>query len=414
MNKNFSITLTILSVIAVAISLFLRQADATVLNQNFSIETLYGDEFLINELFEISVIRQEGTNNFSRVVLTTGEAEITPIRFDARHQLDDRQLEIREFYRRTHSWARGPWNRNETENFRILTVDNWPNPNSFNILNTETGNLIKFEGIDSTHYFQNWASNFFLEQDGVLYLIITDEGQSHARIYYADFEREQFVFDFDIKQEIETAGTWFATDNQIYFYEMGGWLQSPQGWSEWVDNPSDATGEFNPETGMDTLTPSGRPLYAINFETQSLEPRQSPVGIGNMWAQGRWGDYLLIEGILTSHEDGGQGQFDGFSLVNLELGHRHVFQDTSWDDWAATQQSDVWGLTSNWRTDRYLIGDYLVGTTRINEFTQFIHIYDLTTMTQIYHGRINIRRDQGILTNEWGEVHGFEIRLREQ
>jgi len=53
MNKSFSITLTVLAVIAVVLTLFLRFADASVLNQHFAIETMYGDVNLINDVFEI-------------------------------------------------------------------------------------------------------------------------------------------------------------------------------------------------------------------------------------------------------------------------------------------------------------------------------------------------------------------------
>jgi len=413
MSKNFSITLMILAAIAIGSTLFLRQADATVLNQNFRIETLYGDENLINDIFEISTIRQEGANSFSRVVLTTNEPEITPIRFDARHQLDERQLENREFYRGTHVWARSTHNRNETENFRMLWIHNWPNASTLNILNKETGAFASFEDVDSSNHFQNWTMSFFLEKEDILYQVVAEEGRSHARIYRADFGQGRFVFDFDIRQDSEAAGSWFATANHIYFYEMGGWVHSPQGWSDWVDNPSEATGGFDPETGVDTLTASGRPMYAINFETGRLEPRQSPVGIANSWSRGHWGDYFIHEGIVTYDEQGQLGNFDRLSLINLELGHRYVFLDTAWNDWHETQQNDGWGMTSHWWTEHYIMGDYLVATIRIDEFLQFINIYALDAKTLIYRGRINIRRDQGILTNDWGQVSGFGVRLRD-
>jgi len=412
MNKNFSITLMILAVIAVGSTLILRQADAAIPNQNFRIEVLHGDASLIDDIFEISAIRQEGTNDFSRVILTTNEPEITPIRFDARHQLDDRQLENREFYRGTHAWTRRRSNQNETMNHQVLFVDNWPNPRNLNVLNKETGTFATFEEPDTDAHFLNWPTRLFLEQNGQLKLIIVAEGTLHARVYHVDFNRDRLIFDFEIRQEV--LGSWFVTDNHLYFYEMGGWVQSPQGWSEFVYNPSEATGGFDRETGVDTLTHSNRPLHILNFETQMLESRPSPVGVSNTWSLTHWGDYIIHDGIVTFDDQGNEGHIDGLALINFETGQRHVFQDSSLDDWFESQQDAGWGgISTHWWGERYVLDHYLVATVRINEFLQFIDIFDLDNMEHIYRGRINIRRDQGLLSDDWGQVNGFEVRLRD-
>jgi len=403
MNKNFSIVLMVLAIVAVTMTLFLRRVDATVLNQDFSIETLYGDANLINDIFEISNIRQEGTNSFSRVILTTTEAEIIPIRFDARHQLDERQLEMREFYRGTAWWTRNPQNRIETENFRVLIVDNWPNPDIFHILNKETNAFIAIENnMDSSH-FVHWTLQFFMEQDGVLYVVIAGENEPKARFYEVDFDRATLTHRFTFEQESSVGGQWLLNENGIYFYENGGWDPLPSG----------ATGGWDPETGEDTLTASRHPFYMVNFETQSFELRPSPTGI-TPWGIGRiyWNDYLIREGIVTYNDNGEQGHFDGISIINLETGHRHVFENTTWDTWAETQDSEAGGLSGTWMMEFYPVDDYLIETTRINEFTQIIKIYDLNAMTLIYHGRINLRRDQGLLADSWRGAQNFEVRLR--
>jgi len=398
-------TLVVLAVIAILSTLFLRQADATVLNQNFRIETIYGDPNLINDVFEISNIRQEGTNSFSRVVLTTDEPEITPIAFDARHGINDRQLENREFYRGTSWWVRTLENRVETENFRVMTINNWPNPDTFNILNKETNEFISVENSSNGNAFIYWTFRLFMEKEGTLYMVIVGENEPKARFYKVDFERGRLNYYFSVQHENPIAGRWLLNANGIHFYQNGGWDR---------DLPSGATGGWNPETSEDTITTSHLPFYYINFETQSLESRPTPRGISSWgwgWDRLYWQDYAISEGILTYNDDGSRGHFDGFSLNNLELGHRHVFPNTTWDDWAQTQQGTSIG--GSWGVWMSVVCDYLVEVTRINDFLQIIMIYDLTTMSKIYHGRINIRRDQGLLTNDWGQINSFEIRLRE-
>jgi len=407
MNKSFSVTLMVLSVIAIAATLFLRRADATVLNQNFSIETLYGNPSLIDDVFEISAIRQEGTNSFSRVVLTTNEPEITPITFDLRHHIDDRQLEMREFYRGTQWWTRESANRIETENFHVMVVENWPSRETFNILNKETNLFVNVENTTDRGEFIHWTFRLFMEKDGILYVAIVGEDEPKARFYEVDFERGALNFLFSVQQENSIGGRWLLNANGIHFYQNGGWDPLPSG----------ATGGWNPERGEDTLTTSNHPFYIVNFETQSFELRPTPIGISSWgwgWDRMYWQDYVIREGIATYDDDGMRGYFDGITLNNLETGHRHVFHNTLVDDWFESQQG--YSLSAFHWSEIHVIDNYLVETTRINEFLQFITIYDLnTTMTQIYHGRINIRRDQGLLTNNWrgGEIDSFEVRLRD-
>ena len=395
--------------VAIAATLFLRQADATVLNQNFTIETLYGNPILLDDVFEINAIRQEGTDSFSRVVLTSNEPEFIPISFDARHRINDRQLENREFYRGTHRWQRN--NPFETENFQILIISNWPNPSTFHILNRQTGDFIRTQDTINTQAFNSWSLMFFVERDANLYVISAEGTAPNARVYTVDFQAEALNYSFSVQQTSQTGGAWFVSANNLYFYEMGGWVQRPgQDWEEFVEVESGATGGLDPETGEDTLTPSERSMYAINFDTQSFEARPSPTGLSTWSQRAQWGDYVILDSIATYDHHHDRGYFDGISIVNLEEGYRHVFQNTNWNDWFETQQGD--NISSTWWSDTYVIGDYLVEATLLNQFLQFITIYDLTTMTRIYHGRINLRRDQGLLRTDWGNIYMFEVGLR--
>jgi len=311
---------------------------------------------------------------------------------------------MREFYRETQWWMRGPENRIETENFRVMTIDNWPNRSTFNILNKETNRFVTIEDTTDTSEFVHWAFRLFMEQNDTLYLVITGEEEPKARFYEVDFEGNVLNYSFTVQHENPLAGRWFLNANGLYFYQNGGWNPLP----------SNATGGWDPATSKDTLTASIHPFYAINFETESFELRSTPVGIFSWgWGNLYWQDYMISEGIIT-YDDSGRGYFDGLTLTNLELGHRHVFQNTTWDDWASTQHDDELGISGSLRMELYVIDDFLVESTRINDFIQIIKIYDLNAMELIYHGRINIRRDQGLLPDTWRGIRSFEVRIREE
>ena len=391
MNKTFSITVAILSVVAVVSVLFIQHIDAAALNENFGIETLYGDANLIDEVFEISAIRQEGSNSFARVILTTEQAEITSISFDSRHQLDDRQLENREFYRGTDRWQReGTWHlRNNTDNFNIFTIWHYPGSTT-HFMNTATGEFAAFS-LNSTSNFVYWADDFFLEHEGELYYILVEFDQPRASVYVVNFANERLEYQFSVSQEESKEGVWFATQNGLYFYEFERFNAY---WTEVA---------WDPEINEDVLESSGNSLYAINFNTREFDSRPSPTGIIDNWASARFGDYILFDGVLIDSDNNLPTVLRGSTMVNLETGQRHILAD------AVT--ADL--INDNWTSTEYhALNNFLVGVFRTNQFTQYIIIYDLNTMEKIYHGRVNLRRDQGLLSNDWGWIRSFEINLR--
>ena len=383
----------VLAIIAILSTLLLRRVDATSLNENFSIETLSGDASLINNVFEISNIRQEGTNQFSRVVLTTTDAEISQITFDPRHQLDERQLENREFYRGTHIWQRGGWGwsgNQHTASFRIFTI--WGNNQSiYRILNTKTGDFIAIPAdFNHTSDFTHWVDIFFLEQDGQLLYIAAEHNQPRASVYAINFETGQFEYLFSASEETTADGTWFATENGLYFYGHN-----------WTFTTGQFMGTLPEEIDPDTLGPSDNPFYGINFETEEIDLLPTPSGISDSWSWARFGDYALFQGILTYNLEGDRVMVQGSTLVNLETGGRHIFPavESPHGEWIEP-------------TEYLLLDDFFIGLTRLNQFTQDIVIYDFETMEKIYHGQINLRRDQGLILNNWGWVRSFEINLR--
>jgi len=405
MNKHFSVILGIFALIALTMTFMLQREEALALNQQFHIETIYGNKYLIDDVFEISNIRQEGSNQFSRVVLGTSEAEITPIRYDFRHHLDERQLAMREFYRRVPVWARDIQNSLETEHYRILRVDHWPNGETFNILNKETGNFVAVENTMNRAVFHHWVLLFFMEHDGGLYGILAGENEPKARFYQVDLTAGSLNYVFTVEKDSDIGGRWLINASGIYFYENGGWEPQRGG----------ATGGFDPETGADTLTASLHNFYQVDMKSQAFQPHPAPTGVTSWGASPNvyWHEYIIRDSILTYNDNGEPGYFDGISIINLETGLRHVFQNTIWDDWAATQQvgSSFGGM---WGTEFYVIGDFLISSTRLNESSQMIKIYDLNAMALLYQGRIHLRKDQGLLPHYWGGVRSFEVRLREE
>jgi len=387
------------SVIAVISTLLLSHVSPTELNDNFRIDTLYGDANLINDVFEINVIRQEGTNNFSRVVLTTEDAEIIPIDFDPRHQLNDRQLENREFYRGTHPWQRNNrWSgAQSTENFTIMTL--WDRHTTTRILNVITGDITSISdgSTGEVWYHNTWFHEFFLEQNGELFRILAENSRQNATIYRVNFTTGRMEYQFSFNETSDEMGSWFVTQNGLYFYEHG---QLP--FPPWVSI------YWDPETQVDTFGASENPLYALNFNNRTLEPRPSPIGIHNGWARASVGDFIIMEGVLAYNDNDELNVFDGTTLINLETGQRHILTE-------AVSLNEPLDNYWSWRepTEFHGLGDFLIGTNRPSQFRQYIIIYDLNTLEKIYHGRITLRRDQGLLFDNWsGWISGFEVNLR--
>lgn len=391
MSKNLSITLMIFAVIAALSTLLLGRVDAHSLNDDFTMRTVYGDPILIHDIFEISNIRQEGSNQFSRVVLTENEAEIFPISFDGRHQLDDRQLAHREFYRGTSSWQRqvqGFSGNQQTTHFHILTI--WGNHSvSYRILHVETGDVVTIDD-PQTQGLIEWAEVYFLERDGQLYYVEVRHGGLQASVYQVNFETEQLEHQFFAQNESTTEGTWFATEHGLYFYGHS-----------WTFSSAPFIGELPEEIDPDTLPASENPFYRLNFQTEEIEAAPAPTGISDVWSWARFGDYAVIQGVLTTNLAGEQVLTQGFTFVNMETGERHIFPEI-----AAFQGQ--WMNPSEF----LVIGDFLINFRSPSPFTQDIIIYDFESMAKIYHGSIILRTDQGLIDNGWGWMRGFDIRLR--
>ena len=414
MKKLFTITFTMLAVVSAFASLLLQRANANdEINNNFGIETLFGDSRIIDEVFEISAVRQN-RNTFQRVVLGAEESTMTDIFFDPHHYIDERQIENRAFYRGTHRSQRT--NPFTTENYRIMMIHNWPT-NLFSILNTNTGEVVRIEDTTNRQVHGTWWQRLlFTEHDGQLYIIAVADNSVVANFYTVDFDTKTLVHRFSINDEYLGAGTWFQTNNGLYFYEVGGWVHHQidrhSSWGEFIEIESQSTGGFDPETGIDTLTASGRSLSYFNFTTREFESRPSPVGLSESASRERttWGDYVIFGRIQSCYEWEsiyGCGYFDGISLVNLESGHRHVFNDRTVED-----NMHDWGGT--WGQELFVHDDYLVTSTVVNDTYQFIKIYDLNTMNLVYHGQIHLSRDQGLIGSYWfGGPLPFEIRLRD-
>ena len=392
MNKNLSITLMVFAVIATLSTLFLRHVDANLLNEDFSITTLYGDDFLIHDIFEISNIRQEGSNQFARVVLTENKAEIFPISFDMRHQLDERQLEHREFYRGTQAWQRSvqSWSGNQQmTHFHVLSI--WVNHHlTYRILNIETGAITN---INPTHKdaLIEWADIHFLERDGQLYYVEVAYSGLNASVYLVNFETEQLEHQFFASGETTTDGTWLATEHGLYFYGHN-----------WTFTAAQNVGELPEEIDPYTVATSANPFYRINFETKEIEAAPAPTGITDTWSWARFGNYAVLQGIQATYLEAEQAIIPGFTFVNMESGERHIFP-------APESPRGQWIEPSEF----IVRGDFLIEMRRLSPFTQEIIIYDFESMEKLYHGRIILRNDQGLIDNGWGRARDFEIHLRD-
>jgi len=417
MKKTFTITFMTLATVSVVALLMMRN-NQIELNNDFSIETVYGDERIINEILEISAIRNTG-RGFQRIVLTAGTPEITDTNFDPLRHLDERQLEHREFYRGTHRWQRE--NPHTTQNFHIMIIDNWPNATTINVLDLRTGAVVRAENTTNRHAFGSmywWgASQRFIEHDGDLYIVVTADNEPRARFYTIDWSSASIIYRFSIEDTSENPGTWLQTANNLYFYENGAWIEHHDAnfwWSEHIEVPSEVTGGFDPETGIDTLTASGRRLTRLNLDTKTFEERPSPVGLPeHIWWNTSWGDYLITEQILNCDNPADEwnpagwcGTWDGISLINLEAGHRYVFFNNLFDE---LNEND-WGGSHGTRIN--VIGDYLVESSTINEILQVLRVFDLTTMELVYRGHIRLETGRGLLTDFGGRPLLFEVRSR--
>lgn len=420
MKKTFTITFMTLATVSVVALLMMRN-NQIELNDDFSIETVYGDERIINEILEVSAIRSTG-RGFQRVVLTSGTPEITDTNFDPLRHIDERQLEHRAFYRGTHRWQRE--NPLTTQNFHIMITDNWPNATTINVLDLRTGAVVRAEDTTNRHAFgsSHWwgAPQRFIEHDGDLYIVVTADNEPRARFYTINWSSASIIYRFSIEDTSENPGTWLQTANNLYFYENGAWIEHHANsgwWSEHIEVPSETTGGFDPETGIDTLTASGRRLTRLNLDTKTFEERPSPVGVSeeNPWNSVFLGDYFITEQILSCDNPADEwnpagwcGFWDGISLINLETGHRHAFLNDLFDE----LNENNWGGSHGTRFS--VIGDYLIENSTINETLQVLRVFDLNTMELVYRGHIQLETGRGLLTNNWNAMpEPFQIRARD-
>ena len=410
MKKLFTMTFVLLATISV-VALLLMRNRAVELNDNFGIETIYGDERIIDEILEISAIRNTG-RGFQRVVLTSGAPAITDTNFDPVNHLDERQLEHRAFYRGTHRWQRN--NPITTDNFQIMTTENWPHGWTINVLNLSTGAVVRVDDTTNRHAFGShswWGSpQRFIEHDGELYVVIISENEARARFYTLNWANASVVYRFSINETTENPGTWLQTANHLYFYEKGGWVHeqlNQHSWSGFFEAvESAATGGFDVETGSDTMTASGRRLARFNLDTRTFEERPSPIGVPE-WVRASflsWGDYAIFSGIQPCAEDH-HVFLEGLTVVNLEQGHRYVFPNNLFAEYNDNPMG-------GWMNDQHVIGDYLVDSTTINDQLQIIRVFDLNTMELVYYGQFRLERNRGLLTDLGGRPLPFEVRAR--
>lgn len=357
----------LLSLMGVFISL---QTDAQELNRDFNIETLYGNEDILDEL-EISAVIREGRKDFSKVTFTSNGAEIEPTIYDEHHGLGERELENRELYRGA-AWV----SKLETDDFIIThNFDHMYIWNSSSdpsarlaVLNKETG---KIEAL--THVFdevlphmQVWSSSAFLiESNGVFrYVLVTENNEFLVYL----FDPAAMTLTFEFSDTIETSGngwvSWGATDHGILMMEQD-------------DNGNN--------TGFYTLDFETREFKAISLEKIDFE-----ISLWNMWSTG---SKILFEDWETN----------GINILDIETGEATQLEAPSF---ATELTNDMWATHSVVGNNKYFVLNFNVES--MTPQTQFIAIYDLESLEKVYEGSIRLRRDQGLL-EIWGTIQGFSV-----
>lgn len=349
---------------------FFQGTNSQDLNRNFGIETIAGDPSILDEI-AFSAVINEGANQFSRVTLSSGEPQFEPTIYDLHHGLDDRQLEHRELYRDA-VWARIFEFENYTFNAQFNSEYIWNSrykPNArIAVLDANTGevNVLNHEFLEITPGMPVYGwDTFILEQDEEFYYVLPTENNE---ILVYQLSVESMTLEFMFKEEFSIGGN---QDNWVHWFTIG-------------DNKL-----YGQVYGDEIET------YVFNFDTRNFEEVDFDVDFITEETVVRGTQMVFQEYV----EDGSWFQFRIFDTETETLTELETpsFSEEIVDDWP-------WSNTT-------LLENYLVINIRIPQAQYFV-IYDLDTLELIYEGRINLRRDQG-LVEKWGEIEGFQPILKD-
>lgn len=344
---------------------FFQGVNAQELNQSFGIETLTGDSSILDKI-AFSAVINEGSNDFSRVTLSSGEPQIEPIIYDLFHGLDEHQLEHRELYR-------------NASRANIIETDNYTFSNLFNyeynwksryepsarlaVLDHNSGEVkvINHTFTEIKPGMSVW-NTFILEDNGEFYYVVPSE-TSEILVYRINMESLSLEFMFMEEFSIGEWVDWYPIANQLY-------------------------GQVYTNTDIDS--------YVFNMNTRKLDEFNSDiVEIANI--------VDIRNTQIISREFSEESTIPIFQVINTETERVIELENPSF----IKEIDEEWPDFMTFMLEDYLVIDY-----RVHQ-TQFIVIYDLDSLELIYEGKINLRQDQGLLTYFSGYMKGFEPTLRD-
>jgi len=366
MKLKYNLSFQVVCALSLISVFFFQGAKAQELNQNFGIETLAGDHRILDEI-AFSAVINEGSNLFSRVTLSSGEPQIEPIIYDLVHGLDEQQLEHRELYRnaiRADIIETEDYTFSNLFNYEYIWKPRYEPSARLAILdhNSDEVKVINHTFVEIKPQMSVW-NTYILEDNGEFYYVVPTDN-SELLIYRLDIESLALEFMFMEEFSVGEWIDWFILDNHLY-------------------------GQVYTNTGVES--------YVFNFDTRELDEfnfaeKDFSYNVVKRESQIFFHEYFENSTIPTVQA------FNTESETVIELENPSFIKEINDDDWPYL--------------GTYMIGDYLVLDYRVH-LTHFIGIYELDSLELIYEGKINLRRDQGLMTYSSGQIKGFEPTLRD-
>jgi len=370
MKLKYLVSFGIVCALSLMSVFFFLGGNTQDLNRNFSIETIFGDQRILDEIAFSATIK-EGGNNFTKVTLSSEEPQFEPTVYDLYHGLDDRQLEHRELYRDA-IWAsiiekehytfsilfnnEYIWNSRYTPSVRIAVLDH--NTGEVNVLNHD------FFEINPGMQVYGWDPHI-LEQNGEFYYVLPTQ-DNEILVYRLNVEpltlEFMFMEEVSIGRQQDNWIDWFSIGNELY------------------------AAVFENEGSL---------TYLFDFEARALEE----VDLKD--------DYLFQATVtrgtqIVLYDYDYDNSWTTFEVLDTETEILTELETPSFRQEIA--EHDSW-------FNPFVLENYLVIEYRMPQ-AQYFAIYDLDTLELIYEGRINLRKDQGLM-EKWGEIEGFKPILKD-
>lgn len=348
-------TATLLSLGALVL---LTKTNQVELNQDFRMETLKGNVAILNAINLESIIKID-QNEYAKIVLNGEHATITPTVYDAYHGLTDDQLENRELYRHTSHPTTF-----ENDDYLMTMQFDYHFPYSSDvptarlaIKNKHTNEVAVKNPIISEFTASEWVDREYLsEANGTYYYVLTTSGRnnSSSRVLVYTIDPDTLDLSFKFEKSFTSAGLTECVDNLLYTVEYLTDLDQPQ--SQLI------------VTNLETMERTTQLLGQDIFPKASVKVDDTL--------------YLIIDYKL-------------YEYTPEEANPLTAMPTPSFTE--NLDPNDYYWISQKLVHENYIYMIFQCYNEMFNQ--QILTVFDTNSKQFVYEGKINVRDDQGLVTD---------------